>query len=432
MLPQCGSCIFRKVCKVTAIEDFACCLLRPFQTPLITPTTQKDSLRASNILPTVKKSSKKKYIAIEHDFRNDEDPIIRINKATNPNKTFNYTNTPLGAKRNFSTQPQSFYMRNLPKKLVPFNSERGRTLLSSSLTSQYFALAEQFITQSAPPSCGPATLAMVLNSLKLDPGRVWDGPWRWYTEDMLLSCSHPDESVGISMQKFALLAECNGVNAQTFYAGNNSTMFRGILSEMFSNKNNDCGRLVVCYDRKVLGQTGTGHYSPIGAYNEENDMVLVLDVARFKYPPYWVDAEQLWEAMCSIDPETNQSRGFFVVSSSIEVCCKNKHCAVSIPDRQVQDLFNPNDKSMIHMAGHFVHEIREQFSNFTHSNMAMLQSQRESALCNYIADQISQDMTMSMLIKRREQYRPIDVILKSLPQWAPEIASLMIDSPNLQ
>jgi len=51
--------------------------------------------------------------------------------------------------------------------------------------------------------------------------------------------------------------------------------------------------LIASYDRASLGQTGNGHFSPIGGYHMERDLVLVLDVARFKYPPHWVSAERL-------------------------------------------------------------------------------------------------------------------------------------------
>ena len=40
--------------------------------------------------------------------------------------------------------------------------------------------------------------------------------------------------------------------------------------------------VVVSYSRKQLGQTGDGHYSPIGGYHRASDQVLILDVARFK------------------------------------------------------------------------------------------------------------------------------------------------------
>lgn len=39
-------------------------------------------------------------------------------------------------------------------------------------------------------------------------------------------------------------------------------------------------------------------------------MVLILDVARFKYPPHWVPLALLWEAMDSVDEATGQHRGY--------------------------------------------------------------------------------------------------------------------------
>lgn len=38
--------------------------------------------------------------------------------------------------------------------------------------------------------------------------------------------------------------------------------------------------VVVSYCRKVLNQSGCGHFSPIGAYHAGQDMALILDVVR--------------------------------------------------------------------------------------------------------------------------------------------------------
>lgn len=43
------------------------------------------------------------------------------------------------------------------------------------------------------------------------------------------------------------------------------------------------------------GPTGDGHFSPIGGYSAQEDMVLILDTARFKYPPHWVPLRMLYE-----------------------------------------------------------------------------------------------------------------------------------------
>lgn len=58
-----------------------------------------------------------------------------------------------------------------------------------------------------------------------------------------------------------------------------------------------------------LLQTGTGHFSPIGGYHAGRDMALILDVARFKYPPHWVPLKLLWEAMDTVDDASGFRRG---------------------------------------------------------------------------------------------------------------------------
>ena len=70
------------------------------------------------------------------------------------------------------------------------------------------------------------------------------------------------------------------------------------------------GVLVASYNRSVLGQTGEGHFSPVAGLAPSSDMVLVLDTARFKYPPHWVPTPLLWEAMADINPWNGKSRGY--------------------------------------------------------------------------------------------------------------------------
>jgi hypothetical protein len=71
--------------------------------------------------------------------------------------------------------------------------------------------------------------------------------------------------------------------------------------------------LVAAYGRDALGQTGAGHFSPLGGWHPGRDLALILDVARFKYPPHWVPVERLWSAMRSVDPATGRPRGYLRV-----------------------------------------------------------------------------------------------------------------------
>ena len=80
-------------------------------------------------------------------------------------------------------------MRTIPDCIIPFSSEKGKEIFKKAIKEEgmenYYKLAEQFMTQNDPAYCGPASLTMVLNALKVDPHRTWKGVWRWYSEEVL-------------------------------------------------------------------------------------------------------------------------------------------------------------------------------------------------------------------------------------------------------
>jgi hypothetical protein len=67
------------------------------------------------------------------------------------------------------------------------------------------------------------------------------------------------------------------------------------------------------YDRRALGQKGGGHISPLAAYDPDQDRVLILDVARYRYPAVWVTTPDLWRAIRSIDTSSGLSRGLVII-----------------------------------------------------------------------------------------------------------------------
>eukprot|EP00668_Euglena_longa_P026017 GGOE01032539.1.p1 GENE.GGOE01032539.1~~GGOE01032539.1.p1 ORF type:complete len:495 (+),score=110.54 GGOE01032539.1:193-1485(+) len=185
----------------------------------------------------------------------------------------------------------------------------------------FFEVAEQFHTQNDPAYCGPGTIVMALNSLGLDPRRMWKAPWRWFSEEMLMSCV-PIEYVkrdGINFDEFACICQANGARARPFRADSTTKeQFQKHVEGVTSQTDMVDTQLVVSYSRSSLKQTGDGHFSPIGGYHKERKLVLVMDVARFKYPPHWIPLDALWEAMLQKDSETNRSRGYVLLSVSSE------------------------------------------------------------------------------------------------------------------
>uniref|UniRef100_A0A0D9WGI9 glutathione gamma-glutamylcysteinyltransferase n=1 Tax=Leersia perrieri TaxID=77586 RepID=A0A0D9WGI9_9ORYZ len=235
----------------------------------------------------------------------------------------------------------SLYRRALPSPpAVEFASAEGRRLFSEALEGGtmegFFGLVSCFQTQSEPAFCGLASLAVVLNALRIDPGRRWKGPWRWFDESMLDCCERLDtvKSKGITFGKVACLAHCSGADVRPFRAREVTLRdFRRHLVRCASSQ--DC-HLIASYHRKLLGQTGTGHFSPIGGYHAGKDMALILDVARFKYPPHWVPLPLLWEAMNTIDEATGLLRGFMLISRN--TAAPSLICAASCRDESWQSM----------------------------------------------------------------------------------------------
>ncbi|KAF8460252.1 Phytochelatin synthase-domain-containing protein [Kalaharituber pfeilii] len=212
---------------------------------------------------------------------------------------------------------QSFYMRVLPASvdLIPYDSKEGKQIFKDALDEggleAFFPLSQQFLTQEEPAYCGIGTLCMILNALKIDPAKTWRKPWRWFTQDML-DCCRPLDYVranGITLSEFTCLARCNGLEANTKYADNIS--LEDFRRDVIASTSSSTQIMAVSYSRAALGQTGSGHFSPVGGYcSRDGGKVLILDVARFKYPSYWVSLKALYESLRPVDPVTKQPRGY--------------------------------------------------------------------------------------------------------------------------
>lgn len=219
-------------------------------------------------------------------------------------------------------------MRELKAPCVTFIGAEGKARLIRSLSDGtaecYLPLAAQFRTQDHPAYCGLSTLVMCLNALQIDPRRRWkqDSVWRWFEEGML-ACCEPIDSVkrkGVPLDALACLARCQGASVAVERpitpentVGASCEEFRSAIREACRSSN---PLLIVSFSRKALSQTGDGHFSPIAAYDAETDSCLVLDVARFKLPPYWVPVEALYAATVPVDPSTGRPRGWMTLRRS--------------------------------------------------------------------------------------------------------------------
>jgi glutathione-S-conjugate glycine hydrolase len=212
----------------------------------------------------------------------------------------------------------------LPDNLIDLRSHQGEDLLRESDAYEAFVpLSVNFVTQENQAFCGVASIVMVLNAMQLPAPSVpaYD-PYHTFTQDNFLNekteAILPREVLsnqGMTLDQLGALLATQPVKVEVHHAADSSLdAFRKVARDYLGAE----GRFVIVnYLRKAIGQEKGGHISPLAAYDAETDRFLILDVSRYKYPPVWVMASQLFDAMNTTDSDNqNKTRGFVLVMKS--------------------------------------------------------------------------------------------------------------------
>jgi cytochrome c553 len=207
-------------------------------------------------------------------------------------------------------------------RVVYIDEDAGwQRLLAAEHNRDYFMLNSYVESEKFLTFCSIASMAAALNSLDidrpLDPVRY---PYPFFTQDNLFILANQQvrtfEDVvteGLTLAEIGMFLEHLLVRPEVHFASDMTIdQMRAAVREGLDSREK---RVIVNYDRVVLGQNGGGHVSPIGAYDAETDSVLVLDVARYKYPPAWVPFSVMFRSMQSVDTGSNRSRGIVVVKA---------------------------------------------------------------------------------------------------------------------
>jgi hypothetical protein len=209
----------------------------------------------------------------------------------------------------------------LPEGLIALDTPEGEALLiGAEARRDYFPLAMHFVTQVNPAFCGPASISMVLNALNVPrpPSDLTVGLGMFDQANVFNAKTEavkPQAEIlqgGMTLEQLAGMLEAHGLKVETHHAAD-------VTLEKFRNQSSaaiaDNFRFVlVNYLRSAIGQETGGHISPLAAYDADTDRFLILDVSRYKYPPIWVSASALFDAMNTPDSDAGgRTRGYIVV-----------------------------------------------------------------------------------------------------------------------
>lgn len=217
----------------------------------------------------------------------------------------------------FTFSTITYAIEPLPKNLIPFTSPSAAPLLKDNLSENLSKLLSHFITQKTVTYCGVASTVMILNASGINPPLdSLHSPYHYFTQDDFFNAEVKkiitEEEVlkkGITLTQLSKVIKSYGLQAKAYFA-NELTLdkARQLLKNALLNQQ----FIIVNFLRAELQQAGGGHHSPIAAYDIKTDRFLLLDVARYKYPAYWVKTEDLWKAMNTKDED--KYRGFILIS----------------------------------------------------------------------------------------------------------------------
>jgi hypothetical protein len=200
------------------------------------------------------------------------------------------------------------------------SSEGQRLLIESRWNQDFVPLSLYFTTQDNLAYCGVASASMVLNALPIErPLLEKHGNYRLFDQENLfnervagvVNCRDVARD-GMTLDQLGKVLSAYTLRVHVTHASDSDlAKFRKSVNQAIRDQDT---YVIVNYDRRALNQEGAGHISPVAAYHEATDRYLIMDVARYRYPPVWVGAGELWSAMHAVDAASGKSRGYIIVA----------------------------------------------------------------------------------------------------------------------
>ena len=238
---------------------------------------------------------------------------------------------------------------DLPRGLIGLHTPNGQKMLNETTTINENIIQNE-MKQLLLKNSGPASLAFVINALyaihhvKFTEQMLNENDIIYAEKNnvkhLFQLMSNKINETGMTIANLSHVAMLLGFGVHSFYALNEAKIkksdyddlkLKSLLMEKqwetslvetelnFRELVRDYIKkpvtgIIANFDMSKLGYTSEiGHFSPIAAYHEIEDMFLVMVVSPFATPA-WVKTSLLFEAMSTVDAGSNLPRGFLRIN----------------------------------------------------------------------------------------------------------------------
>ena len=235
------------------------------------------------------------------------------------------------------------------KKIIisTFNSEKGKTLLKKAkYKNDLYSLASHFQPQINPLYCGIASSVIILNALNQGYSEIKNSNnivvkpdiygggiinFKTFTQSELLNqntdhikprkvinLQEIDQKLqrydaGLTLKQLSEILNYYNLKTTIIYAeGDYEQGLKNFKKNLKETLNQENIYIIANFQGKHIGAVTSGHISPLIAYNNHKEQILVMDVASHLQPWFWVNIDEFYKAMQLKDGD--KARGYLIVS----------------------------------------------------------------------------------------------------------------------
>ncbi len=177
-----------------------------------------------------------------------------------------------------------------------------------------------YAAQKDGAACGIASLTMLMNAARANQKLTSED--LLVTQQSLLDRVKINYRWGLTLEQLGEAArsalKSYGLNAvvQVIHAEDTAQFENRLLEILIQNEKTDQDFILANFDQSVFtgDEKSFGHISPVMAYDRIRLEVLIADVDRESYEPYWVSLKNLKKGITTKDPISGKMRGIVLIS----------------------------------------------------------------------------------------------------------------------